>query len=130
VDKFGDEISDFIRFSAPKPKALAEASYKGVVLKTDKFGNLITNIRATDIPQLFSPAPPPFKITVGKAEVTKMTTAFAQGNPGEIFAIIGSMGFLEIAANRAAANRLAAADKGSEVSVSLGQSTSPASAAG
>lgn len=128
VDKFGDEISDFIRFSAPRPKATNASSYKGVVLKTDKFGNLITNITVSDIPQLFGATPPAFKITVGKAEVTKMKTTFAQGNPGEIFAIIGSMGFLEIAANRAAANRLAGADKGAEVTVLLGEPTSTAPA--
>jgi S-adenosylmethionine hydrolase len=128
VDKFGDEISDYIRFSAPKPKAASASSYKGVVLKTDKFGNLITNITVSDIPQMFGATPPAFKITVGKAEVTKMKTAFAQGNPGEVFAIIGSMGFLEIAANRAAANRLAGADKGAEVTVLLGEPTSAAPA--
>jgi hypothetical protein len=129
VDKFGDPITDFVRFAAPKPKAVSAASYKGLVLKTDKFGNLITNITGSDIPQLFGPTPPTFKITVGKAEVTKMKTAYAQANPGEIVAIIGSMGFLEIAANRAAANRLAGADKGSEVSILLGESTSAAPAA-
>jgi hypothetical protein len=128
VDKFGDLITDYVRFAAPKPKAVSAASYKGLVLKTDKFGNLITNITATDIPQLFGPTPPAFKITVGKAEVTKMKTAYAQANAGEIVAIIGSMGFLEIAANRAAANRLAAADKGSEVSVLLGESSNAAPA--
>ncbi len=128
VDKFGDTIPDYVRFAAPKPKAVSAANYKGLVLKADKFGNLITNITVNDIPQLFEPTPPAFKIIVGKAEVTKMKTAYAQANPGEIVAIMGSMGFLEIAANRAAANRLAGADKGSEVSVMLGQSTTAAPA--
>src|SRR6185312_11679431 len=112
-----EEITDFIRFSAPKPKPVNENSYKGVVLKTDKFGNLITNITPKDIPRLFDPTPPPFRIVVGKAEVTKMKSAYAQATPGEVFAILGSMGYLEISANRAAANRLAGADKGSEVTV-------------
>jgi S-adenosylmethionine hydrolase len=120
VSKFGEEITDYIRFAAPKPKPIDEKSFKGVVLKTDKFGNLITNITAKDIPQLFEEAPPSFKVTVGKAEITKMKNAYAQATPGELFGILGSMGYLEISANRAAANRLAGADRGSDVTVVLG----------
>lgn len=119
VAKFGEEITDYIRFSAPKPKSVSENSFKGVVLKTDKFGNLITNITPKDIPQLFEHTPPAFRIVIGKAEVTKIRSAYAQATPGEIFGILGSMGYLEISANRAAANRLAGADKGSDVSVVL-----------
>jgi S-adenosyl-L-methionine hydrolase (adenosine-forming) len=119
--KFGDEISDFVRFAAPKPKALSDKAMKGLVLKTDKFGNLITNIRPDDLPQLFQPEPPPFRIVVGKGEITKMKTAYAQGTPGEVFAIQGSMGFLEIATNRGSASRTVLADKGSEVGIWIGE---------
>ena len=120
LSKFGEEITDFIRFAAPKPKPVDGKSFKGVVLKTDKFGNLITNITPNDIPQLFEATPPSFKVVVGKVEVTKIKTAYAQATPGELFGILGSMGYLEISANRAAANRMAGADRGSEVTVVLG----------
>ena len=126
ISKFGEEISDYVRFAAPKPKPVNGRSFKGVVLNTDKFGYLITNITPADIPQLFEPAPPPFRIVVGKAEVTKMKNAYAQATPGEVFAILGSMGYLEISANRAAANRLAGADKGSDVTVVLGEASGSA----
>lgn len=116
---FGEEITDHVRFAAPKPKAMAPNTIKGVVLKTDKFGNLITNIRPDDLPELFHSETPPFRIIVGKAEVTKMKTAYAQGTPGETFAILGSMGFLEIATNRGNAARMVGADKGSDVGVVL-----------
>ena len=119
TSKFGEEITDYIRFAAPKPKSADGKNFKGVVLKTDKFGNLITNITPIDIPQLFEATPPGFKITVGKVEVTKMKNAYAQATPGELFGILGSMGYLEISANRAAANRMAGADRGSEVTVVL-----------
>jgi len=39
VEKFGDEITDYVRFSLPKPKAIGERVLKGAVLKVDKFGN-------------------------------------------------------------------------------------------
>ena len=56
-----------------------------------------------------------FKVKIGKAEVTNIHSAYAEGTPGEVFVIVDSMGFLEIAMNRGAANRTIAADKGSEL---------------
>ncbi len=116
--KFGDEISDYARFAAPKPKA-GEHGLKGVVIKVDRFGNLITNITPQDLPQLFEAQPAGFRIQVGKAEVRQMRTAYAQGAAGEAFGILGSMGYLEVACNRGSAAQLAGAGKGSEVVVSL-----------
>jgi S-adenosyl-L-methionine hydrolase (adenosine-forming) len=117
--KFGDEISDYVRFAAPKPKSTAANAWKGIVLKTDKFGNLITNISPKDIPQIFDGSSSGFKITLGKAEITRLCTSYTEGAPGELFAILGSAGFLEISSNKGAASRLAGAEKGSEVGVTI-----------
>ena len=118
-EKFGEEITDFVRFNAPKPKAADARTLRGVVLKVDRFGNLITNIIPEDVPWLFQSQPPAFKIVVGKQEVTSMKMNYAEGVPNEVFGILGSMGYLEIAANRAAAVQLTGAGKGSEVNVVL-----------
>ncbi|HLJ85886.1 MAG TPA: SAM-dependent chlorinase/fluorinase [Candidatus Angelobacter sp.] len=117
--KFGDTIADYVRFLFPKPKQMAPNVWKGVVVKQDKFGNLITNITPADLPQMFEPASSPFRLTVGKAEVTQLRSSYVQGAQGEVFALVGSAGFLEISANRASASRLAGADKGAEVMVTL-----------
>ena len=118
-EKFGDEITDFVRFNAPRPKVIDPKTIRGVVLKVDRFGNLVTNITPQDVPLLFQPEPPVFKIVVGKSEVTGMKTNYAEGAPGEVFGILGSMGYLEIAANRGAAAQLVTAGKGTEVNVVL-----------
>jgi S-adenosyl-L-methionine hydrolase (adenosine-forming) len=118
--KFGDEVEDYTKFSAPKPKAVDKNRLRGVVLKVDRFGNLITNITPADAPMLFQAKPAAFKIVVGSREVTEIRQAYAEGEPGEVFAILGSMGFLEIAANRGAAAQLAGVSKGNEVSIVLG----------
>jgi S-adenosylmethionine hydrolase len=120
VTKFGEEISDYVRFAAPKAKAAGANAWKGVVLKTDKFGNLITNITPNDVPQIFDGSSRPFKITAGKAEITKLYTSYSAGQPGELFAVLGSTGFLEISANKGSAARLAGADRGSEVNLLIG----------
>jgi S-adenosylmethionine hydrolase len=118
--KFGDEIEDFVRFSAPKPKAVEENRLRGVVLKVDRFGNLVTNVTPQDAPMLFA-ASKAFKIVVGNREITEIHSAYAEGAPGEVFGVLGSMGFLEIAANRGAAAQLTGAGKGSDVTIILGE---------
>src|SRR6266513_2460018 len=74
-EKFGEEITDFVRFNAPKPKAVDANTLRGVVLKVDRFGNLVTNITPADAPLLFQPQPPHFKIVIGKREITEMKPA-------------------------------------------------------
>ncbi|HZC24813.1 MAG TPA: SAM-dependent chlorinase/fluorinase [Candidatus Binatia bacterium] len=118
--KFGDEIEDYVRFAAPKPKPAGDNKLRGVVLKVDRFGNLITNVTPEDAPALFAPNAA-FKIVVGSKEVSEIRTAYAEGAPGEVFAVLGSMGYLEIVANRTAAAQLTGAGKGSEVSILLGE---------
>jgi S-adenosylmethionine hydrolase len=117
--KFGEPITDFVRFNAPKPKTVAPNQMRGVILKVDRFGNLVTNFTAQDVPALFQEAPPAFKITIGKSDITEMKSAYADGTPKQIFAIVGSMGYLEIATNRASALQLIGSGKGSEVNLAL-----------
>ena len=119
-DKFGDEIEDYVRFAAPKPKAAGENRIRGVVLKVDRFGNLITNVTPADAPALFAESTT-FKIVVGTREITDIRKTFAEGGPGEVFGVLGSMGYLEIVANRAAAAQITGAGKGSEVSIFMGE---------
>ncbi|HEY6767118.1 MAG TPA: SAM-dependent chlorinase/fluorinase [Candidatus Sulfotelmatobacter sp.] len=117
--KFGEEIEDFVRFNAPKPKQIEPNRLRGVVLKVDRFGNLVTNITPEDAPILLQ-ADSGCKIFVGTREVAGLRKSYAEGTPGELFGILGSMGFLEIAINRGAAAQLAGAGKGTEVSIVTG----------
>jgi len=118
--KFGDEIEDYVKFAAPRPKAAGENRMRGVVLKIDRFGNLITNVTPEDVPALFAESAK-FKIVMGSREVTDIRKTFSEGAPGEVFGVIGSMGYLEIVSNRASAAQITGAGKGSEVSIFLGE---------
>ena len=117
--KFGEEVSDYVRFNAPKPKTVDGNTLRGVVLKVDRFGNLITNFTPQDVPLLFQPTPPPFKILIGKQEITGIRTTYSEGEPNEVFGILGSMGYLEIASNRASAVQIVGSGRGSEVNIVL-----------
>lgn len=115
---FGEEISDHVRFTLPKPKA-SGSEVKGVVLRVDNFGNLVTNLTPEDVPQLTA-ADGKFKIRVGTGEVSKLVQTFSQGTSGEPIGVIGSSGFLEISVNRGNASRTLGAQRGAEVTVELG----------
>jgi S-adenosyl-L-methionine hydrolase (adenosine-forming) len=119
--KFGEEIADYVKFNAPKPKAVDGNRLRGVVLKVDRFGNLITNITPQDAPMLLGGGAKKFKISVGTREITEMKTAYAEGSPGEVFGVLGSMGFLEVATNRNSAAQITGAGKGNEVTISVGE---------
>jgi len=124
--KFGEEVEDFVRFNAPRPKPAGGNSFRGVVLKVDRFGNLITNFTAQDVPAMFEAQVPPFKIVVGKSEIISLKNSYTEGGPGEIFAILGSMGYLEISTNRGSAAQLTGVGKGGEVSLTLAGSAAAA----
>jgi len=115
-EKFGPEITDYVRFALPKPKVIAERAIKGAVLKVDKFGNLITNLNPENAPELFA-AGAQVKIKIGQNEVAVIRGTYADGQPGELFGVLNSMGLLEIACNRGSAAQAAKAGRGAEVVV-------------
>jgi S-adenosylmethionine hydrolase len=120
VDKFGDLVTDYTKFTSPKPKRVSDNLIKGVVLKVDKFGNIITNLTPEDVSQLFSENPPPFKIIINQQEITRLNLAYSMGKPSEIFAIVGSSGYIEICTNRGSAAKTLDVNRGVEVGVMLG----------
>jgi S-adenosylmethionine hydrolase len=117
--RLGPEIFDYVRLPLPLPEATGENTWRGLVLKADRFGNLITNISPRDLPRLFQENSPDFKIVIAGQEITRFRTAYSEGTPGELFAIFGSMGYLEIAANQASAADVLGAGKGAELMLSL-----------
>ncbi len=52
-EKFGEEVTEYVRFNTPRPKPVDARTFRGVVLKVDRFGNLITNFTPQDVPMLF-----------------------------------------------------------------------------
>jgi S-adenosylmethionine hydrolase len=109
----GEEITDYKKFAMPKPKP-GEGGLKGVVLRVDSFGNIITNFRPEDLPAAALQSGT-VQLTVGTHVVNKLVDTFAQGASGEAFAYVGSNGFVEIAMNRGNAARSLAIGRGAQV---------------
>jgi S-adenosylmethionine hydrolase len=111
----GDEISDYKRFSIPRPKE-SDGMMKGVVLRADTFGNLITNFRPEDLPESVLNGGD-VKFQVGTHPVTRLVDTFASGNNGEPIAYLGSSGYIEIGVNKANAARTLSLGRGTPVTL-------------
>ena len=109
----GEEITDFKRFGLPKPKE-ADGGLKGVVLKVDSFGNLMTNFRPEDLPASATEHGT-LKLQVGPHTVTRLVPTFATGNTAEPVAYVGSSGYIEIAVNKGSASKTLGVGRGSAV---------------
>jgi hypothetical protein len=118
TSSFGDPVSDFVRFSMPKPKADGN-TVRGAILRVDNFGNLLTNVTPVDVPALVAPDGK-FTIRVGNGQINKIVATFAQGTPGELVGVIGSSGYLEISVNKGNAAHSLGAARGNEVTIELG----------
>ncbi len=109
----GDEIADYKKFSMPRPKA-ADGGMKGVVLRVDAFGNLITNFRLEHLAEN-AQENGNFQMQLGSHTVSKLVDTFARGGAGEPIAYIGSGGFIEIGINKGSAARSLALGRGTPV---------------
>jgi S-adenosylmethionine hydrolase len=95
--EFGEPLTDIVRLDSLEP-AVNRNSIEGRVIHIDHFGNCVTNLTAENCPR-------PSKLTVNDIEITSFRRFFADGRgaEGEIFGMIGSAGFIEIAAQNASA---------------------------
>ena len=83
LPQFGPRVETPVRLNIPFPKHVKETLLQGMILAVDYFGNLITNLKPSDVTS-------PFKILAGQREITAMRTTYGAGAPGEVFLVLGS----------------------------------------
>jgi len=89
-------------------------SITGEVLRVDRFGNLVSNIDRKTFERVGAGA---LDIRAGGHHVPKVVTTYADAGAGEICALFGSTGHLEIAANGASAAHALGIGRGAPVTV-------------
>lgn len=122
---FGQVITDYVHTAGLRPQWKHRGLLQGVVIKLDKFGNLITNIRPEDVPELFTTTPPPFRMLINGREITNLYASFARGEAGEVFTIIGSSGYFEVVTNQGSAAEILQANRDTEVELVIGEPAAP-----
>ena len=124
VGMLGRKITDFVHLDTPKPKSVGNGLLKGLALKVDKFGTIVTNFTPESAPQLFSKNPPSFKFVINKKEITQLYKSYSEGKTSEVFIVLGSSGYLEVAVNCGSAAKLLDVDRGVEVTLQFGNAPS------
>lgn len=112
IESAGPRILDFIKKPLPKPRPQGD-KLVGIVLRIDKFGNIITNLRRKHLA-------PEFTIRVVGLAITRLHSNFSEAEPGEFFAIEGSTGFIEIALNQGSAADRLSIERGAEIELEVG----------
>lgn len=111
----GEEIQDYKRFALPRPKA-GDGALKGVVMRVDAFGNLVTNFRQEDLLN-GAASGSELKLQIGTHAVTRLVDTFALGNANEPIAYFGSNGYMEVAINKGNAAKTLGLGRGAAVTL-------------
>lgn len=95
ISEFGSEIrpSEIVKLNFPEPTVTMD-KIVGEVIYSDKFGNLITNIKT----EIFDLRSENIAIRYGEnfIKINKICKTFSDVEPGKIVAYVGSSGYLEI----------------------------------
>jgi S-adenosylmethionine hydrolase len=112
IESVGPRVLDFVKKTLPIPRPQGD-KLLGTVLRVDKFGNIITNLKRKHLENDFT-------IRVAGLPITRLCGSFSDAAPGEFFAFEGSAGFIEIALNQGSAAAKLDVERGAEIEVEVG----------
>jgi S-adenosyl-L-methionine hydrolase (adenosine-forming) len=94
LHRFGPGITDPVSLGFPEP-LFTPAAIRGEIIYVDRFGNLVSNVRAGDLASWLGGRG--FSLQVGVINLTRWSRTYADAAPGEFLALEGSHGLVEIA---------------------------------
>jgi len=91
---------------------------EGQVLRVDRFGNLVTNIRQADLDMAFEGVPfETLDLRVGSTRIDETARSYGLARPGVPFALIGSGGRVEISVRDGSAATMLGEKRGASITV-------------
>ncbi|MBV8881786.1 MAG: SAM-dependent chlorinase/fluorinase [Planctomycetaceae bacterium] len=112
LGRFGPGIGRMTVAEPRAPRRRPGGAVEGEVVSIDRFGNLITNIPGDLLPDARH-----VRITVGRRVVRALSGSYADAKKGELLALVGSTGHLEISVNQGSAMGKTRIRKGAPVQV-------------
>ncbi len=97
--EFGPRVTDPVRLAPPRVR-MESGAIIGEILYADSFGNLISNIRADDLPSV---DPARMRFAAGGRSIVGLSRTYGDGKPGDLLVLIGSSGRLEVAVREGSA---------------------------
>jgi S-adenosylmethionine hydrolase len=112
--QFGSVIKDTIQGNFSAIFQERSVSWRASILKIDRFGNVISNLDSEKCARI---ANEPFEIRIGSHTVDTFRATYDEARAGEIFALFGSSGLVEISSNQADAAKKLRVRAGSPVTL-------------
>ncbi len=114
----GEERSpdQVVRFKKVSPQLFAE-ELLGIISAIDTFGNLLTDIESRQLEVLSNNGRRELLVQIGDFSVRGICSTYADKGPGELVALIGSLGRLEIAVNNGRADKITGAAVGDAIKI-------------
>ncbi len=98
ISKLGKPIDDPVLLDIPQPRQISDGSLQGHVIYVDRFGNLVT-----DIPAAWLGKEKQWRVEVAGRVVEQLSPTYADVSRGQLLALIGSSGLLELAVREGSA---------------------------
>ena len=95
LEELGDGLSSYERLDIPQPREGGDV-ITGRAIYADRFGNLVTNIPGSVITNSAG-------VRAGDVTINGLSASYTDGKEGELVALVGSSGFLEISVNKGSA---------------------------
>jgi S-adenosyl-L-methionine hydrolase (adenosine-forming) len=109
LDRLGTRQKDLVRLQI-RGTTVRRGGLEGRVVSIDRFGNLITDLDAADVPD-------PPRVRLGRWTIRGWTPTYGSAKPGTLIAVAGSTGHLEISVTLGDARRRTGARIGDTVRV-------------
>jgi S-adenosylmethionine hydrolase len=114
VESFGPVLPEYVKLTIPAPVLDADRA-TGVVLRIDRFGNLITNLHRSVVEPLMAGGP--VEVRIAGRVVAHVVSTYAEAPAGTPCALFGSTDHLEIAVPQGDAAARLGIGRGAEVLV-------------
>jgi S-adenosylmethionine hydrolase len=114
--RMGKIVKDFLRPVFEKPLRTGKRTWMGRILRIDRFGNIVTNFHTREFPDLEQRN---FTLTMGPCTVEVLARSYAECGLGELFAIVGSSGCVEVSVGQGSAAKQIGCESGAAVELTV-----------
>jgi hypothetical protein len=96
-------IAELVTLPSLQPRPQPNGAWKARILHVDRFGNLVTTVQGSMMKEQVITEDARMSIDVGRVQTIGFGRTFADVEPGELVAYVGSSGYVEIAVREGSA---------------------------
>jgi S-adenosylmethionine hydrolase len=117
LSELGPRLSAVQQLKLRRPVYGTDGILRGEIVYVDHFGNLTTNISEQMLQATFRRSLGEMEVSVADTVIKGVRRAYADVEQGQLLALIGSSGYLEVAVNGGSAEKLLRCEKGDSVNL-------------